>query len=164
MVPVLLLKYRKDEVFLVRFLSDNNEIDNVDLGCIRFRFPNDEPCNAGESAGREGVAKKGRRKKEDLFTEGNKRGGEEAKDGIDLGGGGPEKKKKKKGKGRMWDELMEEADKKTGPQLSREERKALAVWQRFVEMETQVLLLSSCSLVWWWSARKEVSRVVQMVC
>ena len=32
MVPVLLLKHRKAQKFQLRFLSDNNEMDNVDLG------------------------------------------------------------------------------------------------------------------------------------
>jgi len=38
MVPVLLLKHRKAQSFLLRFLSDNNEMDNVDLGELNYRF------------------------------------------------------------------------------------------------------------------------------
>jgi hypothetical protein len=55
MVPVLLLKHRKAQSFLLRFLSDNNEMDNVDLGELNYRF---EP--AGQLLiGRGGMQAKG---------------------------------------------------------------------------------------------------------
>ena len=37
-MPVLLLKHRKAQSFLLRFLSDSNEMDNVDLGELNYRF------------------------------------------------------------------------------------------------------------------------------
>jgi hypothetical protein len=65
MVPVLLLQHRKAQEFLVRFLSDNNEM-NVDLGATRFRFK--EVCSGVEAQSLtgdgNGVAKRGRKKKE----------------------------------------------------------------------------------------------------
>ena len=177
MVPVVLVKHRKDEVFLVRFLSDNNEM-NVDLGATRFRFK--EVCSGVEAQSLtgdgNGVAKRGRKKKEDALETGKakadcaekkadsaeKKGRagktvrqeaneeEHEEEGVgkgercDKGGGEVEKKKKKrKSKGKMWDELMEEDDKKNVPQMSREERKALAVWQRIVDMEKQASILKS---------------------
>ena len=167
MVPVMLVKHRKDEVFLVHFPSDNNEM-NVDLGAIRFRFKEGSSGVGAQSltGDGKGVAKKGRKKKEDALATGKAKADCEKKgragktvrqeaneeeheeEGVgkgercDKGGGEVEKKKKKrKSKGKMWDELMEEDDKKSVPQMSREERKALAVWQRIVDMEKQASIV-----------------------
>ena len=66
MVPVVLVKHRKDEVFLVRFLSDNNEL-SVDLGQIRFRFTDglSEAAAQALTGDGNGGVKRGRKKKEE---------------------------------------------------------------------------------------------------
>ncbi len=143
MVPVVLVKHRKDEVFLVRFLSDNNEL-YVDLGQIRFRFKDGLSEAAAQALTGDGNrgAKRGRKKKGEASETGKAECAEKVgseKGGIcDKSGGEVEKKKKRKSKGKMWNELMEEDEKRGGPQMSREERKALAVWQRILNMESQV--------------------------
>jgi len=143
MVPVVLVKHRKDEVFLVRFLSDNNEL-SVDLGQIRFRFTDglSEAAAQALTGDGNGGVKRGRKKKEEASEIVHADSAEKVGSGkggmCDKGGGEVEKKRKRKSKGKMWDELMEEDDKKGGPQMSREERKALAVWQRIINMESQV--------------------------
>jgi len=48
MVPVLLLKHRKAQKFRLRFLSDNNEMDNVDLGELNYSLEAGGQSQIGE--------------------------------------------------------------------------------------------------------------------
>ena len=139
MVPVLIVKHRREQVFLVRFLSDNKEMDDVDLSRIRFRLKEESHGPGQEfTTGSANTAKNARKKRDNASAGAGKSGTCEKREGSERSEGEPEKKKKRVSKGKMWDELVEQDDKKDKPHVSREERKALAVWQRFLTSESPV--------------------------
>ena len=112
MVAVILVKHRKLELFLVRFLCDQKELE-VDLARVR--------CTLKLGP------KRGRKKKEETSAESEK--GEKDEKVVDS-----RKRKKSTSKhvgGGEGDNKMEEDTRKEERPLNRDERKALAVWQRF---------------------------------
>jgi hypothetical protein len=113
MLPVVLLKHRKDEVFLVQFMGDKNTME-VDLGRIRYRLRDKERHSGARGQGEGARASKKKRV--------------------------PDKRKKQKSKWKVWEEeMLDKRDESgsVGP-LSREERKAIAVWQQFQALEKRV--------------------------